>query len=164
MTTTPHLVKPGTQVNTTDGDKNQFESEITPLQDGGYVVVWTDLSRTYNPLGEAVVGQRYNSAGNKVSRRGGEVHLSQFTSGDQFSPGDHHLANGDIAVAFVDLFSGNSDITCMFSILRWILSGRTYRAGLNQTFHPSLTALADGGYVVSYTLGPGPTPRSWGGL
>ena len=83
MTTTPRLWNSLTQVNTTDGDKNQFQSQITPLQDGGYVVVWTDLSRTDNPLGEAVVGQRYNAAGNKV---GGEVMLSQFTSGDQFSP------------------------------------------------------------------------------
>ena len=70
MTTTPRLWNSLTQVNTTDGDKNQFESEITPLQDGGYVVVWTDLSHTYNPLGEAVVGQRYDAAGNKVGGRG----------------------------------------------------------------------------------------------
>ena len=35
MTTTPHLVKPGTQVNTTDGSTAQFDGEITPLQDGG---------------------------------------------------------------------------------------------------------------------------------
>jgi hypothetical protein len=46
MTTTPRLWNSLTQVNTTDGDKNQFESQITPLQDGGYVVVWTDLSHT----------------------------------------------------------------------------------------------------------------------
>ena len=52
MTTTPRLWNSLTQVNTTDGSKDQFESEITPLQDGGYVVVWTDLSHTYNPQGE----------------------------------------------------------------------------------------------------------------
>ena len=107
MTTTPRLWNSLTQVNTTDGDKNQFQSQITPLQDGGYVVVWTDLSRTDNPLGEAVVGQRYNAAGNKV---GGEVMLSQFTSGDQFSPAITTLANGNVAVAFVDLFNDDNDI------------------------------------------------------
>jgi hypothetical protein len=48
MTTTPHLVKPETQVNTTDGGQDQFQSRIAPLQDGGYVVVWTDESQTYN--------------------------------------------------------------------------------------------------------------------
>ena len=68
------------------------------------------------------------------------------------------LANGNIAVAFADLFFGNSDITCIFSILRCILSGSDYiEARVAQTFFPSLTALADGGYVVSYTLGTGGT-------
>ena len=71
MTTTPHLVKPGTQVNTTDGSTAQFDGEITPLQDGGYVVVWTDLSLTYNPQGSAIVGQRYDPPATKsaASRR-----------------------------------------------------------------------------------------------
>ena len=81
MTTTANLVKPGTQVNTTDGSTAQFDGEITPLQDGGYVVVWTDLSLTYNPQGGAIVGQRYDSAGNKIGgdpAHGGEVHLSLF--------------------------------------------------------------------------------------
>ena len=81
MAATPELVKPVTQVNTTDGSTAQFEGEITPLQDGGYVVVWTDLSHTYNLQGGAIVGQRYDSAGNKIGgdpAHGGEVHLSLF--------------------------------------------------------------------------------------
>jgi hypothetical protein len=85
MTTTPHIVKPETQVNTTDRG-TQFQSEITALQDGGYVVVWTDTSLTYNSLGEAIVGQRYDAAGNKVGgdpAHGGEVNLSLFTTGNQ---------------------------------------------------------------------------------
>src|SRR5215470_6424095 len=109
MTTTPHLVKFESQVNTTDGGTDQFSSAITPLKDGGYVVVWRDDSRTYNTDGTAIVGQRYDAAGNKVGgdpAHGGEVMLSQFTdSGDQFSPAVTTLANGDIAVAFVDFFS-----------------------------------------------------------
>ena len=38
MTTTPRLWNSLTQVNTTDGSTAQFDGEITPLQDGGYVV------------------------------------------------------------------------------------------------------------------------------
>ena len=108
MTGTPHLVKSETQVNTTDGGQDQFQSRIAPLQDGGYVVVWTDLSLVYNPQGGAIVGQRYDAAGNKVGgdpAHGGEVDLSQFDSGDQSSPAVTTLANGNIAVAFVDFFS-----------------------------------------------------------
>ena len=142
MTTTPRLWNSLTQVNTTDGDKNQFESEITPLQDGGYVVVWTDVRHTYNPLGEAVVGQRYDAAGNKV---GGEVKLSQFTSGDQFSPAITTLANGDVAVAFVDLFTGNNNIYVrVFDPSLNFVREDDIDLGSNQTFDPSLTALADG--------------------
>ena len=153
MTTTPRLWNSLTQVNTTDGDKNQFESEITPLQDGGYVVVWTDVSHTYNPLGEAVVGQRYDAAGNKV---GGEVKLSQFTSGDQFSPAITTLANGDVAVAFVDLFTGNNNIYVrVFDPSLDFVREDDIDLGPNQTFHPALTALADGRYAVSYTLTEG---------
>jgi hypothetical protein len=61
MTTTPRLSKSLTQVNTTVAAA-QEECQI--------VVVWTDDSLTYNPDGSAIVGQRYDSLGNKV---GGEV-------------------------------------------------------------------------------------------
>ena len=159
MTTTPHLVKPGTQVNTTDGSTAQFDSEITPLQDGGYVVVWTDLSLTYNPQGSAIVGQRYDSAGNKIGgdpAHGGEVHLSLFPNGNQSRPAVTTLANGDIAVAYADLFSGNSDITVhIFDPSLHFVRTDLIEDGLAQTFFPSLTALADGSYVVSYTVGTG---------
>ena len=159
MTTTPHLVKPGTQVNTTDGSTAQFDSEITPLQDGGYVVVWTDLSLTYNPQGSAIVGQRYNSAGNKIGgdpAHGGEVFLSLFPNGNQSRPAVTTLANGDIAVAYADLFFGNSDITVhIFDPSLHFVRTDLIEDGLAQTFDPSLTALADGSYVVSYTLGTG---------
>jgi hypothetical protein len=153
MTTTPRLWNSLTQVNTTDGGKNQFESEITPLQDGGYIVVWTDLSHAYNPLGEAIVGQRYNAAGNKV---GGEVKLSQFSSGDQLSPAITTLANGDVAVTFVDLFNGNNNIYVrVFDPSLGFVREDDIDLGSNQTFHPALTALAGGSYAVSYTLTEG---------
>jgi hypothetical protein len=82
MTTTPRLSKSWTQVNSSLG--LQADDQIAPLADGGYVVVWTDInSRTHNPAGAAIVAQRYDSLGNKV---GGEVNISLFSSGDQFSP------------------------------------------------------------------------------
>jgi hypothetical protein len=159
MTTTPHLVKPETQVNTSDGDQDQFQSHIAPLQDGGYVVVWTDQSGTYNHDGGAIVGQRYDSAGNKVggeADHGGEVKLSQFTNGDQSSPAVTTLANGDIAVAFVDFFSGNNNIYVrVFDPSLNFVREDDIDLGPNKTVDPSLTALADGSYVASYTLGSG---------
>ena len=124
MTTTPRIWKSQTQVNTSDapvapgGTNGQFDPKIVQLQDGGYVVVWTDTSRTYNANGTAVVGQRYNSAGNKV---GGEVYLSPSISDEQFSPAVTVLPNGNIAVAFIDRFPPEcprsmTTLWCAFSI------------------------------------------------
>jgi hypothetical protein len=165
MAATPELVKPVTQVNTTDGSTAQFEGEITPLQGGGYVVVWTDLSLTYNPQGGAIVGQRYDSAGNKIGgdpAHGGEVNLSLFPIGDKSSPAVTTLANGDIAVAYADLVFGNSDITVhIFDPSLHFVRTDLIEDGGAQTFDPSLTALADGSYVVSYTLGIDPHSEVW---
>ena len=76
MTATPKIWKSLTQVNATDSGPDgvaQADGQIVALKDGGYVVIWADNSGAFNPNGTAVMGQRYNSVGNKV---GGEVHLS----------------------------------------------------------------------------------------
>ena len=97
MTTTPRPWKSETQVNTTDAG-DQGGGQIAGLRDGGYVVVWED--RSVN----AIVGQRYDSAGNKV---GGEVPLTlsqpnaNLPTGNRLNPAVTVLPNGDIAVAFV---------------------------------------------------------------
>jgi hypothetical protein len=163
MTTTPQLVKSLTQVNTSDApvnpdsDASQGDGQIAPLLNGGYVVVWTDGSGTHNFSGTAIVGQRYDSLGNKV---GGEVKISQFSSGDQSSPAITALPNGNVAIAFVDSFQGDQDL-----LVRIFGSGgasldlvRTdfIDTGANQTFNPSITAFADGSYVITYTIGTGP--------
>jgi FG-GAP-like repeat len=161
MTTTPRLVKSLTQVNTSDapvspgGFASQFDGQIAALPDGGYVVVWTDQSGTYNANGAAVVGQRYDSAGNKV---GGEVYLSPFASENQFSPAVTVLPNGNVAVAFVDRFDIDLDtdiyVRVFDSALNFIRTD-VIDAGTNQTVHPALTAFGNGNYAVSYTVGSG---------
>jgi hypothetical protein len=60
------------------GGAARSDGQIARLADGVYVLVWTDSSRTHNPNGSAIVGQRYDSLGNKV-----EVRITQFSSGDQ---------------------------------------------------------------------------------
>jgi hypothetical protein len=151
MTTTPSLWKSQTQVNTSDGGVFQGDGQITSLQDGGYVVVWEDASLTYNPLGDAIVGQRYDSAGNKV---GGEVKLSQFVAGEQITPAVTALSNGNMAVAFIDHSSGDYDtyVRIFDSALNLVRTDIIDLGGANHTADPSLTALAGGSYVISYTL------------
>jgi hypothetical protein len=135
------------------GLPSQDDGHVVSLNDGGYVVVWTDFSRTYNPAGAAVIGQRYDSAGNKV---GGEVKLSGFNSGDQFSLAVTLLGNGNIAVGFVDQFAGDDDIYVrIFDSSLNPVRIDEIDTGANQTFNPSITAFADSSYVISYTVGTG---------
>jgi hypothetical protein len=153
MTTTPRLTKSLTQVNTTDAAA-QEECQIVSVNDGGYVVVWTDDSLTYNPDGSAIVGQRYDSLGNKV---GGEVKISQFNSGHQSSPAITALPNGNVAIAFVDLVDlSDSDLFVrIFDPSLGLVRTDTIDTGANHTRRPSITAFADGSYVISYMVGTG---------
>ena len=149
MTTTPRLVKPFTQVNTTDNGL-QFSGQIVGLNssDDGYVIIWTDASHTFSS-GDAVIGQRFDGAGNKV---GGEVKISQFVDGfDSNSDGSSItiLPNGNIAVTYTDSISGDSD-----TFVRVVNPSLALVSGL-QTLDSSITSFADGSYAVSYTIGFG---------
>jgi hypothetical protein len=160
MTTTPRLSSAWSGANTTHepapmsaGLPVQDDGQVVALNDGGYVVVWTDFSRTYNPNGAAVIGQRFDSAGNKV---GGEVKLSLFGDGDQFSQAVTRLADGNIAVAFVDQLAGSQAIYVrIFDASLNLVRTDDIDTGPNQTFNPSITAFADGSYVTSYTVATG---------
>ena len=90
MAFTPILWKSQTQVNASDSGV-QNDGQIAATQDGGYVVVWQSIN--------FIIGQRYDSAGNKLNS---EV-IAGFNSGQQTAPAVTVLANGNIAVAFVDV-------------------------------------------------------------
>src|SRR5262245_6982577 len=144
MTTSPKLWKSPTQVNTTDNGY-EGDSRIAGLQDGGYVVIWRS--------GAAIFGQRYDSAGNKV---GGEAELCPSVDGWNVDPAVTVLADGNIAVAFTffDLNAPNDPdihVRIFDPALKLIRTDIIDTSNTKQTDNPSITALADGGYVVSYT-------------
>jgi hypothetical protein len=151
MSKAPKLWKSPTQVNTTDF---AFGGEIAGLHDGGYVVVWQS--------GSAIFGQGYQSAGNKV---GGEVKLSPLDNGS-YAPAVTVLPNGNIAVAFTHVDAaapGDYEIYVRIfdPALNLLRTDLIDTSNAKQTYNPSLTAFADGSYVVSYTTGVGPiTPTS----
>src|SRR5262249_20110192 len=112
MTTTPVLWRSLSQVNTTDIGAFQGNARIAfvplfgPNALGSYVVVWGDDSRVYSPSPSVIVGQIYDSNGNKV---GGEVVLSStgMQASENFKdiePAVTVLANGNIAVAVVRFY------------------------------------------------------------
>jgi WD40 repeat protein len=153
MTTTPKLWKSQTQVNTSDGGVSQLDGQIVGLPDGGYVVVWRDLSLAHNPGGIAIVGQKYNVLGEMV---GGEVKISTgFVDGDQTAPAITAMPDGGIAVAFVDSDPGDNIHVRRFDANLNLLRSDTIDTTGNTTIQPAITFLANGGYVVSYTVGSG---------
>jgi FG-GAP-like repeat len=152
MTTTPRLVRPFTPVNTTDNGVFQGDGQIVGLNSGGYVIVWTDSSHVYS-TGDAVIGQRFDAAGNMV---GGEVKISRFLNGDDsVSDGSSItlLPNGNIAVTYTDSFSGQRDtyVRIVDPSLALVRDDNIETSGL-LTFDSSITSFADGSYAVSYTV------------
>src|SRR6266545_118405 len=154
MTTTPRLVKSLTQVNTADtpvapgGVAAQIDGQIAPLLDGGYVVVWTDSSRTHNPNGTAVVGQRYDAVGNKV---GGEVKLSLFNSPDQFSPAITAFADSSYVVTYTVGTGADTDIVARVVSATGTVGGQFDIE--NDTDNRDLSevaTLSNGNFVVVY--------------
>jgi hypothetical protein len=153
MTTTPRLVKPFTQANTTDNGV-QALGQIVGLNssDDGYVIIWTDLSHTFS-TGNAVIGQRFDGAGNMV---GGEVKISRFVNGDDVNSDGSSitlLPNGNIAVTYTDSIGGQRDtyvriVDPSLALVRDDVIDNS----LLQTASSSITSFADGSYVVSYTV------------
>src|SRR4029079_7872966 len=104
MTTTPLVWKAESLANTTTTGI-QANGQVIGLDDGGYVVIWNDVSHTFS-TGDAVVGQRFDAQGVKV---GSETKISQFAAGNDDVIGGAaitNLHNGNIAVAYTHTISG----------------------------------------------------------
>jgi len=156
MTTTPILRTEATQVNTTDaavgagGNNTQDDGRIVALGDGGYVIVWTDGSRAFNPAGTAVLGQRYDAAGNRV---GGEFNISQLMAGDQSGQAVAPMPDGGFLVAFVDSANNGDIYVRRYDVDLNLLRTDTIDNTAATTVQPAVTAFDDGSYVVAYTVG-----------
>jgi hypothetical protein len=154
MTATPRLWKSETQVNTTKFAP-QANGQIVGLDDGGYAIVWTDTSHLFS-TGWAVIGQRFDAAGNKV---GGEVKISRFNTGDDnVFPGSSitNLHNGTIAITYTDSTFGDDDTWVrVVNPSLGLVRNDEIDAGFLQTRFSSITSFANGSYVVSYTLDNG---------
>ncbi|MHA4870659.1 Ig-like domain-containing protein [Duganella sp. PWIR1] len=88
-------------VNTTIAG-GQRTPQVTPLRDGGYLVVWS--SRQDNGGADSgIYGQRYDASGAKV---GGEVRYNSTVNGEQYSPFIDFNANNPTDTKLVLAWSG----------------------------------------------------------
>jgi Ca2+-binding RTX toxin-like protein len=154
---TPMVWKSETQVNTADGSvlgggtNLQYNPHITALQDGGYLVVWVDGSRTHFNLGSAIVGQRYDHMGVKV---GGEIDLSQPAEAagvESFGePSVTVLDDGNVAVAFSVSKSGGAKEVYAEVYTSDFVHVRQVVVGTPQGFDPSIVPLSGEYFATTY--------------
>jgi VCBS repeat-containing protein len=130
---------------------SQLWSSVTALNDGGFVVTWT--SGWQDGSGSGIYGQRYDASGNKA---GSEFGINTYTDSDQWWSSVTALKDG----GFVVTWSSDGQDGSRYGIYgqRYDASGNkagsefgvnTYTA--NEQLWSSVTALNDGGFVVTWT-------------
>ncbi|WP_032832124.1 hypothetical protein, partial [Pseudomonas sp. GM78] len=139
-------------INTTTAS-DQYYPSVAALADGGYVVSWTSSGQ--DGSGQGIYAQRYDASGAAV---GNEVRVNTTTANDQVFPSVAGLTDGGYVVSWTSSVPGGSGIYAQ----RYDASGaavgeevRVNTTTANFGSYASVTALADGGYVVgseSYTF------------
>ncbi len=136
----------------------QPEPTITALADGRFVVAWTFESQSTLNLGFEVLAQVFNADG---SASGAEfpVNTSYSSNGDQYNPTITALADGRFVAAWTDFGQTSGDpsgsgIRAQVFNADGSLSGAEFLVNTtvtNAQHEPSITALADGRFVVAWT-------------
>ena len=132
------------------GGVAQFESSMTALADGGFVVVWLSDGQDGSDWG--VYGQRYTTTGQAL---GSEFRVNASSAGRQEAANVTALADGGFVAAWASYHSdGQGDIQAQRYDANGAAVGSEFRVNTvtaNGQIKPSLTGLADGGFVVTWT-------------
>lgn len=138
---------------TTNG---QQQPTITSLASGGFVVSWTDLSNVGDPSNSGIKAQIYDAAGTRV---GGEFLVNTVTQQGQTSQSITSLASGGFVVSWTDA-SGLAPDNKGTGIKAQIFDATGHKSGgeflvntaiANSQQYASLTSLASGGFVATWT-------------
>ncbi|KPG00112.1 hypothetical protein IP87_03475, partial [beta proteobacterium AAP121] len=137
-------------VNTTVAG-NQVEPAVARVSDGGYVVVWTDQGGA-DGSSWGVYGQRYDSDDNAV---GGQFRVNTVTTNAQYEAQITALTGGGWVVTWRSDSQDGSGAGVYGQ--RYAADGSTagtefrVNTGTDQNqYQPSITATADGGFVVAW--------------
>ena len=130
---------------------NQFQPAVTALSDGGFVATWA--SDGQDGSGWGVYGQRYDAAGAAV---GDEFRANAATASYQQTPAATALANGGFVVTWQSWGQDGSGwgIYSQRYDAAGAAVGGEFRANtytFSDQWSPAVTALADGGFVVTWT-------------
>ncbi|MGI9450831.1 MAG: cadherin domain-containing protein, partial [Geminicoccaceae bacterium] len=92
------------QINTY-AENAQYDSSVTSLADGGFMVTWS--SQGQDGSGYGVYGQRFDAAGEAV---GDEFQVNDQSEGQQYTPAVTALADGNVVVAWGSTHSGDANV------------------------------------------------------
>ncbi len=139
-----------TQVNT-QTTNSQSEPAVTALNDGGYVIAWQ--SNLQDGDGWGIYAQRYDATGAPV---GNETLVNTYAIDDQSDPAMATLADGGYVISWTSTGQdGSGDgIYAQRYDANGIAVGAETRVNTYTTGDQSssaITALDDGGYVISWT-------------
>lgn len=133
-----------------DNSALQSTPSVTALSDGGWVVTWDSYGQDKSGFG--VFGQRYNSDGGV---QGNEFQINSYTDGDQAASVVTALADG----GWVVTWSSYAQDSSKYGIFGQRFSSDGSKNGNefqinayaeNDQYGPSVAALANGGWVVTW--------------
>lgn len=143
----------------------QTDPHVTALADGGWVVTWeTEESGTPYPMYN-IHQQRYNAQGNKVF---GERTVNSSTAKSQTDPSVTALTDGGWVVVWTsdnpDGFGTRIYQQCYLASGDAVGGERRVDVGymVNSSVNPSVTALSDGGWIITFNGFDGPGSASHG--
>ncbi len=133
---------------------DQYGHSITSLTDGGFIITWSSVGQD-NPIGEnrGIYAQRYDANGIVT---GGEFRINTYIPNTQESPSIAGLSDGGFVVSWQSYGQDGSGygIYAQRYNSSSVLLGNEFQVNTfktdNQT-HPSITALNNGGFVVSWS-------------
>ena len=130
----------------------QDKHSITALSDGGFVIAWTSVGEDGDA--EGIFAQRYDAEGDPVGNAGFQVNTE--TTSLQYAPSISSLADGGFIISWVSNAQDGSS-TGIYA-QRYDAEGDPFGVEfvINATtaggqYAPSITGLADGGFVVTWT-------------
>ncbi|MBF0325556.1 MAG: tandem-95 repeat protein [Alphaproteobacteria bacterium] len=138
------------RVNTTTPGEQGAPQAITALSDGGFIVAWQSWSGQ-DGSASGIYAQRYDGSGNRV---GAETRINSTTAGEQASPAIASLADGGYVVAWHSTDGSSNGIFCQRFTAAGVAVGNEFRANstiLDSQDNASVTGLADGGFVVTWS-------------
>ncbi|HEX2652239.1 MAG TPA: cadherin-like domain-containing protein, partial [Xanthobacteraceae bacterium] len=132
-------------VNTTINEAERAP-QTTALTNGNFVVTWLDAG---GDDGE-IRAQMFDANGSKL---GSEFVVNATTAGTQDAQSITALANGRFVVTWEDFSSGNGEIKAQIFSDRGLPDGSEFvvnQTAVGDQYTPSITALANGGFVVTW--------------